>query len=436
MIQPVHEVVDFLRFSPDDSPTPARITRFSLRQWDRVQQWLDDHGLSFYFLQKATETGANLAIPPRIFERLQTNFAANQNRMDDLWRRFDAINHRFETAGIRYAAIKGFSLVPEFCPVAAMRHQSDLDYLVDEASLADAARVLTEAGYRAKPQISDQEITFLLPGAGKASRRRDQYSAESPHAIELHLDVWDADLNRLPAIPRQFSLNRAIIREWHGSKFSVLDDADAFVLQVLHTCRHLLTYWVRLSCLYEIAHFLHRRAADDSLWDEIAQRVGDNRLLRELTVVAAELSGKLFVPAQPNLLRHWGSNVRPATRVWIEHYARTFALGKLPIYELSAWPPAKLVLFLHQQYQSDCEQSNVLRRQLIAPSRLARLASAIKQNPRLWLDLAWWKKQRLLRRSAFHAFAGLRYMCEIPRWRWRTRSAMRPSAAGARLAAE
>jgi hypothetical protein len=33
------------------------------------------------------------------------------------------------------------------------------------------------------------------------------------------------------------------------------------------------------------------------------------------------------------------------------------------------------------------------------------------------LNADWWKRQLFLRRSLFHSLAGLRFLCEIPRWR-------------------
>ncbi len=66
-------------------------------------------------------------------------------------RRFDFLNLAFNNAGVRYAVLKGLSLVPEFCPYAPLRHQGDFDYLVDPNSLEAAQRILAEAGYVPKP---------------------------------------------------------------------------------------------------------------------------------------------------------------------------------------------------------------------------------------------------------------------------------------------
>ena len=178
---PVQNVVGFLSFSGDHHDHFSAMEKFSRRQWKHVLQWLDDAGLAFYFLQKLRDTHASEVVPPLVLSRLERNFACNQLRVDEMARRFDTINHRFNDAGVRYTVIKGFSLVPQFCPSAALRHQADLDYLVDEQSLPAARSVLIEVGYRSQDSRSSKESIFVTPGK-KPSRGDEQYSPRSPHA--------------------------------------------------------------------------------------------------------------------------------------------------------------------------------------------------------------------------------------------------------------
>ena len=262
-----------------------------------------------------------------------------------------------------------------------------------------------------------------------ASRGPEQYSARAPHAVELHLDIWDSEKHGLPSMPSLFSVNRTRTHQWNGLAFPALADEDAFLLQVLHACHHLFTFWIRMSCLFEIGFFLNQRSSDTSLWNRVEQRVSDNLMLREFVVVITELVAKLFAAPIPRLVRDWGQVIRPATRVWIENYARQCAFGEVPCYELCLLPRAKLVLFLHQQYEGACVQKHSVRRRLIKFSPLSRIASSIQDKPSLILNAGWWKRQRIIRRSLFHALAGLRYLCEIPRWRWLNRARIRSYSA-------
>jgi hypothetical protein len=340
--------------------------------------------------------------------------------------RFDSLNKKFNETGVRYVVLKGLSLIPEFCPDVHLRFQGDFDYLVDEESLPMAQRVVVEAGYCPKPSLSRQESIFLMPGTRSASRSPEQYSAQSPHAVELHLDILDIDL--LPKMPGVLSVNRARTHQSNGLVFPVLPDEDAFLLQVLHVCAHLFSYWIRMSWLYEIGFFLNQRALDTSLWNRIEQRVGDNLMLREFVVVITELAAKLFAVPIPWLVGVWGQGIRPATRVWIENYATHCAFCDVPPYELRLLPKAKLVLFLHQQYQSTCVHTHSAQNRLIKFPRLSRMASSLRDKPSLILSAGWWKRQLFIRRSLFHVLSGLRYVCEIPRWRWLNRARMRSAS--------
>jgi hypothetical protein len=326
--------------------------------------------------------------------------------------------------------LKGVSLVPQFCSDAPLRYQGDFDYLVDDASLELAQEVLVEVGYSKKLWHSNQEFIFVETETRERSRTADQYSAQAPHAVELHLDVWDSDNFRLPLMPRIFFVERTTIHQWNGCAFPALADEDAFLLQVLHTCQHLFgTFWIRMSCLFEIGYFMNRRASDISLWTGIEKRVGDNLVLREFVVIVAELVSKLFAPLFPPVVRDWSRFLRPGSRVWIETYARQWAFCELPIYQFRLFPRDKLALFLHQQYRDACTQKHLVGYRALPPSsRLSRIASSLRDKPSLVLDVHWWKRQLLIRRGLYHALAGLRYFCEVPRWLWLNRARKRSDA--------
>ena len=429
---PAEDIVEFLSFSDAPSDRVKELPKVSPRKWEHVFRWLDDAGLAFYFLQKLENTHAD-AIPSWVISRLQQNFAANQRRVGYMSRRFGFLNQKFNEAGVRYAVLKGFSLVPDFCPDANLRHQSDFDYLVDDRSLSAAQRVLLEAGYRQKASRSQHELVFVPSGMGEASRGGEQYCAQAPHAVELHREVWESGLCTLPSKPRRFSVERTRLYRAGEFAFPAFTDEDAFLVQVLHACQHLFTYWIRMSSLLEIGYFLNQRKSDTSLWNRIEQQVGDNLVLREFIVIITELVAKLFRAPLPDLVRAWAPRIRPAPRVWIECYARPWAFCELPTYEFQLFPRAKLVRFLHQQYREEGARKQAEPKPLLRSSRLSRFASAVRDRASLVLGSGWWKRKPLIRRSLFHLLASLRYLCEIPRWRWRNRASRRGAAMDASI---
>lgn len=418
---PIEIIVEFLSFSVDHrDKNLGAIERFSRRQWKHLLQWLDDAGLALYFLQQLKDINATDVIPQAALSRLQQNFEANRLRVDQMSRRFDAVNRKFNNAGIRYALVKGFSLIPEFCPSAALRHQGDFDYLIDQQSLAKGCRLLVDAGYVSKTSPSRVEQIFVIPGK-IPSRSPEQYSQHAPHAVELHTHMWDADLS-LPQIPSLCFLDRAIHKHWNGLTFPALCVEDAFLLQILHACQHLSTFWIRMSSLYEIGYFLDLRAHDAALWEQIEQRVGDSLILREFVVIVTELVSKLFASPVPPLIQIWAARIRPSSRIWIDYYARRCAFSEIPVYHFSLLPTAKFILFLQRQFRDEESVGKQSAGNRPLPSsRLANMISSLKTNPSLALKQNFWRHHKPVRRSIFHLLSSFRYLLEVPRWRWLNR---------------
>lgn len=424
-VRPAEEIVKFLGFSRGWDDSMPGFRTWNEKQWIRTLQWLDDAGLALYFLQRVKDRNATEFLPGRVLEQLESNYELNQQRTADLWQRFRTINARFLAAGIPFVVLKGFSLAPRFCPSAALRHQGDLDYLIDESSLASAGQILGALGYTHKRSQSSQEEIFLSPGATAPSRSGRQYSPNAPHAAELHLDVWDAALFGLPDLPELFSTRNARMMESQGALFPALSDEDAILLQVVHACFHVFTHWIRMSCLLEISWFLVHRTEDQDLWERIEQRVAECSALRDFVVIVAEMAANLFGCPIPSLIRRWSENMRPEIRLWIESYSREWAFGDLPVYELSLLPKSKLVWFLQKQFRHSGGGERNATAIGRSDSRISRMFSAAKQDPRLLLNRDWWSSQLLLRRSIYHGLADLRYFCEYPRWHWRLRTRTR-----------
>jgi hypothetical protein len=412
-------VVDFLGFSGTASDQANQLGAFSDREWKQALSWLHDAGLSLYLLQKLNDINRTDVLPASILLHLEKNLATNRRRVAYMARQFDFLNHKLNCAGVRYAVVKGFSLVPAFCPDTSLRHQSDFDYLVDDQSLPLARTVVEDAGYSLQKRKAN-ELVFLTPSAGMPSPADGQYEPHSPYAVELRRAFWDSDIHGVSFEGPQFSVDDVRTRQWQELTFRGLPEEDMFLIQVIHAFNHILTGWVRMSWLYEIAYFFNQRSTNRALWERVQCRVaaGDEPLLREMIVVVAKLSRHFFKAPIPSMFRAWSDELRPSVRIWIQNYAWTWAFAKNRVDQLTLFSASPVVLFLHQQYLSEGDaRRHLLRSRLLPWEQLFRRARSIKANSSTNAGGRGPQFQRLLIRVLFHVTGGLRYLWEIPRWR-------------------
>jgi putative nucleotidyltransferase-like protein len=415
-------VVDFLSFSEEVSDR-ACFRQYSDRDWQRTLPWVHETGLALYFLQKLKDTNTIATLPSQTLFHLEKSFQANLRRLFRLLSQFDLLNRKFEAAGIVYAAVKGFSLIPEFCPNPHLRQQSDFDYVITDESLPGARRVLEHAGYAIRTHSSNDYL-FCLPTARFLPMVHNQYSADAPCPVELHLSLWDSNARDICLAEPTFNANHTVHRQYRELTFRGLADEIQFLFQVTHLFYHISNYWVRLSWLFEIAYFLKQRAADAPFWIRIEQHIGDDPVLQEIVALIAILAQQFFAGPLPLSLESW--TVRPAVRIWVQRYACAWAFGNNQVHNLSFFPTAKLTLFLLQHYVPD--QRHFIWSRMFPSQRLTQVARSLKANPSRILDEQFRGRERLVRRILFHLAANLRYVCEQPRWRYLNKTAVQSSA--------
>jgi Uncharacterised nucleotidyltransferase len=415
-------IIRYLSFSDGNDGSGASLSDFSLRQWEDTFGWLDNANLALYLLRKLRDTHVDRELPSAVLSRLEQNYSKNRLRVAEMASQFAVVNDKFRQAGVHYAVVKGFSLVPGFCPDACLRQQSDLDYLVDKQSLPAARHVLGELGYFLKPHHTAEQWGFWKKPIPPPSTFSEQYDANGRYIIELHLVIWEPDEHGIDIAGPQFSPAQTIGHEWQGMHFPALCEEDAFLLQVLHVLHHLLGGWIRMFWLYEIAYCLHRRAKDALFWQRVEARTQADAVLPQFVTIIAELATQFFRAPLPAIVQTWKTDLRPAVKVWLESYGRCLAFEKVPVYEVDLFPSSKLVLFLHRQFLHDAKRRRYfMRRRLLPWTKAASVVRSVKERPAVVFDLQWRRRQFLFHRVLFHASSGLRYLCEIPRWLWLNR---------------
>jgi len=415
-------IIRYLSFSEGVDNPQDSLGGFSLRQWRQTFEWLDNANLALYLLQKLRDTHDDGKLPPAVRSRLEQNYSKNRLRVDEMASQFAVVNEKFQQGKVQYAVVKGFSLVPEFCPNANLRHQSDLDYLVDEHSLPVAQQVLSDLGYFLKSHETAEEWVFWKGPISHSSTSSEQYDAKGRYVIEMHLAIWTAENHGIEMASQQFSPARTVDHEWQGLHFPALYDEDAFLLQVLHVMQHLLAGCMRMFWLYEIAYCLHRRENDTVFWQRVEHRAQADVLLPQFVAIIAGLAAQFFHAPLPTIVQTWKTNLQPPVKIWLENYGRRVAFEKLATYELDLFPTSKLVLFLHRQFlHNGKRRRHFTRKRLLPWARPVNAVRSVRERPSVLFDSQWRRRQVMFHRIVFHAGSGLRYLCEIPRWLWLNR---------------
>ncbi len=408
-------VVQSLRATGPREESPARLRAFGERDWQRVLPWLDESGLGLYFLKRVSDSNSLDTLPARIRVQLQQNLAINRRRLSVMKEEFDSLNRNFTAAGVNYVVLKGFALIPEFCPDAALRSQYDYDFLVHPESANAARQSLQARGYSLKVKSpgfrKDDESFFTAQALTIPSSDQNFYSPDIPRAVELHLGLWEPIQDMIRIGTPKDVLDRKRLSNWEGLRFPVLAEDDSLILQVLHAFQHILIYWCRPSCFLEIAHFLARRQDDTAFWERFRLRVDGHTYLPEIAGLVFSMAEILFQAPLPPEVTVWTTRtLPPALALWIKRHGREWALTR--------FPGSKLSLFVHRAFIEDAKIWKEVERSRLFPfHRAATVVESGDQRLTSRWRARWDQGRFVLSRLKFHVGGLLTYIWELPAWK-------------------
>lgn len=417
------EIVQRLRPSADGERA-VPLGAYDRPVWQRTLTWLDRSGLALYFWQHVKGTAADGGLPSEVSTQLARNLADNRARVSQMAEECHLLNRLFENARVDYALLKGFAMFPDYCPDVSLRAQYDHDYLLRLDSLGRVGEILQAAGYRRKGQKGCPRVYFraalppFLP-----SGRDDLYSARLGRLVELHFKLWETDVEKICFPTLEDALDRACSKSCDGLCFSALADEDALVYQVLHTFRHILNNWCRLSIFLEIARFLQERSSDYVIWERFRERTKDWPQLRLAAGVVFSLAAGLFTAPVPAAVSAWTTKaLTPALSQWVTRYGLESAFDN--------FRGNKFSLFLHREFIQDAPSWREIQRKRLFPLQgPPRAVQAASRRFYSRLAVTWKEFGFVVRRVAFHLGSALRYAWELPTWRRMVRrQSLAPSA--------
>ncbi|MGO8792936.1 MAG: nucleotidyltransferase family protein [Terriglobia bacterium] len=407
------EVVNCLSVAGSSQDRVQQLTRFSPREWNRSLNWMDLSGIALAFWDRLQKLKAEDAVPPQVGAALAMRLADHRLRVAGMAREFDSLNRQFERAGIDYAVLKGFSLIPEYCPDACLRPSYDYDYLVSEDDRDRAQEVVQAAGYVRKSYPGRQHHdTFKLQNLPSrlAILPRGLYTAALPRRLELHVSLWDEEVFRIPLRVPQCPLERKSRRTWQGLSFYSLGEDDEFAFQALHTFRHILYNWCRLGWLLDLAYFLERRAMDSFFWRRVSAQIEVNEPLAGAVALVTLLARHIFhSPLPPPIEGQILAAMRARVSLWVDRYGLRSALDN--------FAENKYTLFLYQEFARDEGTWRQIRRSRLLPlHRPPRVTEAATPGNSRLLPGSWRQVWYVVQRLIHHSLTGPGYVWESARW--------------------
>jgi hypothetical protein len=376
------------------------LLRFEARDWRRGWHWLDASGLALYFRQRIASCCLDEYVPAEVLNALDERLEDNRQRTLQLFSEFKAINNVFQKAGLHYVNLKGFTLIPDYCPDPSLRCQFDLDFMISESELALCQTSLEGCGYSVAAK--HRNVVEFKAGDQQIPSIRDLYKSRSQSCVEVHL----APPCQAAGADHGVSFRRQN-RVWNGVTFPALSDVDMFLAQADHLFRHLRSEWTRISWLLELQTFVTVRSQDKKFWQDVHNRAAttpDGALAVGAAVMLATEAFGDFAP--PELLGWSMEAVSRSLRLWLDRYGKTVLS--------SNFPGTKLYLLLDGELSNTRDMRKTILGKLFPmhlPPRIGCRNS--RGSVRANLSQIWFALFRL----RFHIVEGSRFVIAAERWK-------------------
>jgi hypothetical protein len=403
-----------LQPAPDFSRLLA-LRRSSSSQLRRLLRWLDQSGLALYLLKQVQDHSALGHLPEEFREALECRMKANHQRTLAMIREFVRLVQSLHRDDVQFCALKGFTLTPDFCQSADLRHQTDFDFLIAERSLEKAKHTMQSCGYEQQETREAGEVTFATPLRHIPSPNDDIYEIPRHREVDL-LTTLGHTAHGVSIETPIGCFDRVESKTLHGLPFPTLPKEEMFCLQVMHAFNHLLGSWVRVSWLFEIGYFLDRHYSDVDLWRAVVGRIGPDAKVRNAFGLVISLTTTLFPRRIPQLLEDCClRSLSSRIETWVTQFGLKTAISDLD--------GAKWTLFVHQEFVDHRDSWNSYVRERIFPVRRRSSIGTVQTadiGTRIRLKVSQWR--HTMRRSMFHARALFALPIEALRWKYALRS--------------
>jgi hypothetical protein len=399
----VEAIVD--SFSDFSKTSRTRLSAFNQKQWEQTCFWLDASGLALYFLEEAEVSGFDGAIPAWMLKRLRRNLNDNRSRSSSMFEEFVRLNHTFSRAAIRYANLKGLTLVPESCPDESLRCQLDFDFLVEGEDLELCRLLLQDEGYQL---VAASSATWeFKAGNDTPTSMKDHYKPRPQRCVELHFK--SDEYLHVPGHDER--LDRLSSHNIGRDAFPALSHVDQLIGQAIHLLGHLRGELTRPAWLLEFRRHVLAHRGQSAFWQEVRLRAARVEHASVALGISTWLASNLFGSFRTPELDGWAVDaLPPRIRLWLELYGRKALLAD--------FPGTKLYLLLDESLHDAIPSGRRTMRQRLLPFHRAPriLQAGANDSLRKRLERELYHANYAFFRLRFHLKQGLAFALESGRW--------------------
>jgi len=382
-------VLGALRFQSLDLAPLAGLTE---GEWKKALEFSDRSGLTL-----PLATTCPQALPDWVRCRLDRDLANNAARWDRVKATYSEAACAFQTAGLEFAVLKGFTHCPRFVSDPRLRPHGDIDLHFPQENVNRAYDVVLKLGYEPIRAHDSHPLNHLPTLVRKTGWewKGDYFDIEIPVSLELHYRLWQPEIERFSPAGLDRFWERRQGRELDGLHFTGLHPADEAANAALHLLRHLLRGSSRPLHVYEMAWMLHHSADDTSFWNAWIDL--HDASLRRLEVICFLLAHIWFDCRLPRAVVDEIEQLPSGVKRWLAEYAWSPLASK--------FQPNKDELWLHWSLLDSLSgRVAVLRRRLI-PERLPGPVDGVHIPDH---RLTW--RMQFRRRWRFLKYAGSRVL--------------------------
>ena len=350
-------------------PCLEPLQRLGESEWREALDYCGRSRLTF-----ALAAAAKQAMPPWVRSQMDDDAGRNALRAAKIEALYRELDRCLTEANIEFIALKGLTHAALF-PDPPPRVQYDIDLFIPRTDVLGAQDLLIERGW--KPiQGMESFPTDHLPALLRENGwkwRGDYFDPQLPVAVELHFQLWNQRIERLPAPGMELFWERRAMRRVAGIELGMLRPADAAGYAALHLLRHLLRGNVMPFHVYEIACLLNSTADDRSFWHEWSERHSPE--MRRLEAAAFRLAREWFGCRAAAPVADEIERLPAGAERWFREYALSPAAAR--------FHPNKDELWLHfSLLESRLDCWRVARRRLLPANLPPRLG--LYALRRLW----------------------------------------------------